>query len=74
MQDSMLKNNKMLNGALPQVVEEGNALDLQKVLDKIIKYWHWYAICCVLAVVLAWVYLRYATPGYNINAKNISAR
>ncbi|WP_161596707.1 GumC family protein [Chitinophaga vietnamensis] len=43
--------------------------DLRKLLDRLMRSWYWFLLSVVLTCTLGWIYLRYATPSYKINAK-----
>ncbi|MBO0340540.1 GumC family protein [Flagellimonas profundi] len=43
--------------------------DLKALINKYLKNWHWFAIAVVIALVLAFLKLRYTTPKYQLNAK-----
>lgn len=58
-----------VNGVLHQHNEPDKVFDLRKLLDKVISYWYWFLLCVVAGIALSWLYLRYATPDYKVNAK-----
>lgn len=58
-----------VNGVLHQHNEPDKVFDLRKLLDKVISYWYWFFLCAVAGIALSWLYLRYATPDYKVNAK-----
>lgn len=58
-----------VNGVLHQHNEPDKVFDLRKLLDKVISYWYWFFLCVVACIALSWLYLRYATPDYKVNAK-----
>lgn len=43
---------------------DDNSIKVEKVLSKIVAYWPLFAVFIILAVALAYVYMRYATPKY----------
>ncbi|MBV7529526.1 polysaccharide biosynthesis tyrosine autokinase [Chitinophaga sp. sic0106] len=45
------------------------SLDLRKLLDRLGRSWYWFLLSVILTCSLGFVYLRYASPGYKINAK-----
>ncbi|NIG55219.1 tyrosine-protein kinase [Chitinophaga sp. Cy-1792] len=49
--------------------EPESTFDLRKLLDRLARSWYWFLLSVILCGALGWVYLRYATPGYKINAK-----
>ena len=44
-------------------------LDLKSHLDSYLKNWKWFALSVIIAVLLAFFYLRYTTPQYSASAK-----
>lgn len=46
-----------------------NTLDLKDLINTYTKHWKWFVISCILALLLALLYIRYATPEYAANAK-----
>ncbi|SFN76574.1 GumC family protein [Salegentibacter flavus] len=46
-------------------------INLREELDKYLRYWPWFVIGVVLAVLLAFIYLNYTTPEYNTTASII---
>lgn len=59
----------VVNGMLHQQHEPEKGFDLRKLLDKVISHWFWFLLCIIAGIGLSWLYLRYATPDYKINAK-----
>ncbi len=45
------------------------SIDLKELLSSYTKHWKWFAISALLALILAYVYIRYATPEYAAAAK-----
>ena len=43
--------------------------DIKEVLDRYLKNWYWFAIAAFIALILAFVKLRYSVPKYQLNAK-----
>ena len=43
-------------------------LDLKGILVKYLKYWYWFVAGVVVCLSLAFLYLRYATPQYQISS------
>lgn len=43
--------------------------DLKALLNTYLKKWHWFAIAVLIALVLAFLKLRYTTPEYQLTAK-----
>ncbi len=52
-----------------QDVSSDNSVDLKEVVFKYLKYWKWFIVSSVLALLLAFVYIRYTTPEYSAEAK-----
>ncbi len=51
----------------PDVKDDNKSL--VEFLGRLIANWHWFAICAVVGLSLAYLHLRYSTPLYKINAK-----
>lgn len=49
--------------------DNSDSIDLKEVLSNYTKYWKWFVISALLALFLASMYLRYATPQYAATAK-----
>lgn len=45
------------------------SFDLRKLLDRLARSWYWFLLSVILTCALGFIYLRYASPGYKINAK-----
>jgi len=48
--------------------EEKDSLDVKEELQKYLYHWRWFLAGGLVSVFIAFMYLRYATPTYNINA------
>ena len=46
-----------------------NKLDYTELLKPYLKHWRWFAFSVIIAVTLAIVYIRYATPQYAVQGK-----
>ena len=46
-----------------------NDVDLKQIIRSYTKHWKWFILSVIVAIGLAMVYIRYATPEYNIQAK-----
>ncbi|SFR48353.1 capsular exopolysaccharide family [Robiginitalea myxolifaciens] len=44
-------------------------IDLREFVNQYIRHWKWFVLGVVVAVALAWVYLRYTIPEYAVGAK-----
>src|SRR4051812_8541079 len=54
-------------GAGEELTDSG--IDLRKGMDKVLNYWYIYVLSFIICISLAWLYLRYATPEYKVQAK-----
>ena len=52
-----------------EVVEEESSLNLQIIISTLIIYWQWFVVSIVICLMAAFIYLRYATPVYEVTAK-----
>ena len=43
--------------------------NVKEILDRYLKNWYWFAIAAFIALILAYVKLRYTVPKYQLNAK-----
>lgn len=43
-------------------------IDYQALLQKCMKHWRWFAISVLTCLILAFIYIRYTAPMYNISA------
>lgn len=43
-------------------------IDFQRLWQKCLKHWRWFAVSVLTCLVFAFVYLRYTTPVYNVTA------
>lgn len=48
--------------------QEELTIDYQDLLQKCLKHWRWFAASVLACLLLAFVYIRYAVPVYNISA------
>src|SRR5690606_18254471 len=62
----MDKNQILYNENLSQKEEN---INLREILERYLYYWPWYVLGFVLAVSLAFLYLRYAQPEYGVQSK-----
>jgi len=46
-----------------------DTIDLKEAISNYTKHWKWFLLSCVLALLLASTYIRYATPQYAAAAK-----
>ncbi len=61
-------DNLSQNG-LPAIIDSENGFDFKKVLYSFLGHWQWFVISVIITVLLAFIFLRYTTPVYNINSK-----
>jgi len=47
----------------------GEGVELKEVIAGYTKHWKWFVISCIMAIVLGYIYIRYATPEYAAEAK-----
>lgn len=47
---------------------EENSFNLYEIIFKYLVYWPWFVVSVLVCVVLAFVYLRYQAPVYNVTA------
>lgn len=43
-------------------------IDYQAILHKCVKHWRWFAVCIPACLFVAFLYLRYTAPVYNVTA------
>lgn len=43
-------------------------IDFQRLWQKCLKHWRWFAVSVLTCLIFAFVYLRYTTPVYNVTA------
>lgn len=48
--------------------EDSNSFDLQAELNKYLKNWPWFVLSIIVALILAWLYLRYTPKQYETKA------
>ncbi|MBZ0327472.1 MAG: polysaccharide biosynthesis tyrosine autokinase [Altibacter sp.] len=47
---------------------ESNDTSLRELVERYTRYWFWFVLGIVVAMVLSYLYLRYTTPSYQTNA------
>ncbi|MDO5615008.1 MAG: polysaccharide biosynthesis tyrosine autokinase [Cruoricaptor ignavus] len=47
---------------------EDSEINLSEILKPYLRRWGWFVLGALVALVLAWIYLRYATPVYSIKS------
>ncbi|WP_452229289.1 MULTISPECIES: GumC family protein [unclassified Lacinutrix] len=48
---------------------EDEQLDIKGIVNRYLAYWRWIALCAIIAVVVAFLYLRYTPNSYTTTAK-----
>ena len=48
--------------------EEEKPIDYKAIIMEYLMYWPWIAGCAAAALVACFIYLRFQTPVYNVNA------
>lgn len=43
-------------------------IDYRAILQKCLKHWHWFAASVLACLIIAFIYLRYTAPVYNVSA------
>ncbi|RZL47119.1 MAG: polysaccharide biosynthesis tyrosine autokinase [Pedobacter sp.] len=49
--------------------EEEESIDLTKIFNKLIDKWHWFLISVILLLLVAFMYVRFTAPTYQISAR-----
>ena len=49
--------------------EREDGIDIRKIFYQLLANWYWLAISVFICIGIAFVYLRYKTPNYNIAAR-----
>jgi len=47
---------------------EEESFDLRNFIFKYLRIWPWFIVSVVLCGIMAWLYLRYSTPIFNVSA------
>lgn len=47
----------------------GEGAELKEVISGYTRHWKWFAVSCVVALIMGYIYIRYATPEYAAEAK-----
>ena len=50
--------------------EEEEGINIQAILAMFLFHWKWFAASVIICLAFAFVYLRSATPVYNVTAKS----
>jgi uncharacterized protein involved in exopolysaccharide biosynthesis len=58
----------MANETIDFVENEEENIDLRKMFFSYLRYWYWFIFSIGFTVTVAFVYLRYTTPIYNISS------
>lgn len=59
----------MTNSYKKNVDPVNEEIDLSQIVVQYLYYWKWFVLSVIIAVFAAFVYLRYATPQYKVDAK-----
>jgi tyrosine-protein kinase Etk/Wzc len=68
MEENSTNVNSVINGTELQNEEE-SSINFQTILANIIIYWKWFVLSIVVCLLIAFIYLRYTQPTYEITAK-----
>jgi len=49
-------------------LEDNDTINIREELEKYLIHWKWFALGAIIALVLAFLYLRYATPQYSASS------
>ncbi|QTE22529.1 GumC family protein [Polaribacter cellanae] len=60
----MQKHNDIINSH----IEENDTINIREEIEKYALHWKWFVIGVILAIIGAFLYLRYTTPQYNASA------
>ena len=63
----MNQNNPSLQPGFDNEPDE-NEISLMEILFRYLKYWKWFMVSVVVAVLIAFVYFRYTVPVYNVTS------
>lgn len=61
-------NNKMENNIQTSLDNEHSDIDIQEIVKPYLKKWPWFIVSVLSILFIAFTYLRYSTPVYNIKA------
>ena len=61
-------NTQSNNSKYTVQVNEDDSINLRDELEKYLIHWKWFLLSGFIAVVLAFVYVRYATPQYSVSS------
>ena len=48
--------------------EKEEGINIRALLTKYLVYWHWFVFSVIALLVIAWIYLRFEAPVYNVSA------
>src|SRR5690606_9291444 len=52
-----------------QFQEEENKINLRAIIEQYLYYWKWYVLGFIIALLVAFLYLRYAQSEYQVESK-----
>lgn len=58
----------MENTTTSSVDQDPSEINIQEIIKPYLLKWHWFVISAVLALAVAYLYLKFATPVYNVKA------
>ena len=61
-------NTQHNNSNYQMQVQEDDSINLRDELEKYLVHWKWFLLSGFIAIVLAFVYVRYATPQYSVSS------
>lgn len=65
----MISNNMEYNGTRQKSAKQEDEFDLKKILSRFLQFWKLYILSVVIFVFLGFMYIRYSTPLYQVNAQ-----
>ena len=57
-----------MNTSSPQP-KPNSSVDLKEIIDGYTAHWKWFVLCAIAALALAYIYIRYSTPKYAVQAQ-----
>lgn len=58
----------MQNNAQPTVENDAQEINIQEIIKPYVRKWPWFILSALAALVLAWFYIKIATPVYNVQS------
>jgi len=47
---------------------QSEEINIQEIFFKYLSYWKWFIVSLIVCLAIAFIYLRYSTPVYNVSA------